>query len=52
MNFPILLDKNTGCVEDTKIAKEIFDELFEKYKIITQKDIDIFYENVSIGRWL
>jgi hypothetical protein len=51
-NFLILLAENTGCVEDTKIDKEIFDDLFEKYKIITQKDIDIFYENASIGRWL
>jgi hypothetical protein len=51
-NFLILLAENTGCVEDTRIAKEILDELFEKYKIITQKDIDIFYENSSMGRWL
>jgi hypothetical protein len=51
-NFLILLAENTICVEDTRIAKEILDELFEKYKIITQKDIDIFYENSSMGRWL
>jgi hypothetical protein len=49
-NFLILLAENTGCVEDTRIAKEILNELFEKYKIITQKDIDIFYENSSMGR--
>jgi hypothetical protein len=51
-NFIILLAENTGCVEDTRIAENILNELFEKYKIITQKDVDVFYKNASIGRWL
>jgi hypothetical protein len=51
-DFIILLAENTGCVDDLIIAKEILDELFKKYKIITRKDIAIFYENVSTGRWL
>jgi hypothetical protein len=51
-NSIILLAENTGCVEDTKIAENILNELFENYKIITQKDVDVFYKNVSIGRWL
>jgi hypothetical protein len=51
-NSIILLAENTGCVEDAKIAENILNELFEKYKIITQKDIDVFYKNAAIGRWL
>lgn len=46
-----LLAKNTGCVEDVVIAEDIFDSLFNDMKILSQKDIDNFYEQYSSGRW-
>jgi hypothetical protein len=48
----IILAENTGCVEDTKIAENILNELYDKYNIITKSDIDDFYKNAAIGRWL
>jgi len=46
-----LLAENTGCVEDCEIAEVILEDLFEKRKIINQKDIDDFYNNSAIRRW-
>lgn len=46
-----LLAKNTGCVEDVVIAEDIFDSLFNDMKILSQKDIDNFYEQYSSRRW-
>ena len=47
-----LLAENTGCVEDCEIAETIFRDLFDKRKIISQTEIDDFYENSPVNRWL
>jgi len=47
-----LLAENTGCVEDCEIAETIFRDLFNKRKIISQKEINNFYENSPVNRWL
>ena len=47
-----LLAENTGCVEDCEILESIFHELFDKRKIINQKDIDDLYKNSPVNRWL
>lgn len=46
-----LLAKNTGCVEDVEIAEDILDSLFNDMKILSQADIDNFYEQYSSRRW-
>ncbi|WP_337982481.1 hypothetical protein [Lysinibacillus sp. C5.1] len=46
-----LLAKNTGCVEDVVIAEDILDSLFNDMKILSQEDIDNFYEQYSSRRW-
>ncbi|MFC9538982.1 hypothetical protein ACFTQ7_03765 [Lysinibacillus sp. NPDC056959] len=46
-----LLAKNTGCVEDVVIAEDILDSLFNDMKILSQENIDNFYERFSCGRW-
>ncbi|MFK7050544.1 hypothetical protein FLACOL_00238 [Flavobacterium columnare] len=45
-----LLANHTGCAEDSEIAEEILDYLFEN-KIITQNEIDFFYSNSNLKRW-
>jgi uncharacterized protein YoaH (UPF0181 family) len=47
-----LLAENTGCGEDLEIAQTILHDLQNERKIISQKDIDNFYSNSSINRWL
>ncbi|WP_432702819.1 hypothetical protein [Lysinibacillus sphaericus] len=46
-----LLAKNTGCVEDVVIAEDILDSLFNDMKILSQENIDNFYEQYSSRRW-
>ncbi|MEK5487396.1 hypothetical protein [Lysinibacillus sp. FSL M8-0355] len=46
-----LLAKNTGCVEDVVIAEDILDSLFNDMKILSQENIDNFYEQYSSKRW-
>lgn len=46
-----LLAKNTGCVEDIEIAESILDSLFNEMEILSQEDIDNFYEQYSSRRW-
>lgn len=46
-----LLAKNTGCVEDAEIAEDILDCLFDDMKILSQEDVDNFYEQYSCRRW-
>ncbi|MGE8036315.1 hypothetical protein [Lysinibacillus xylanilyticus] len=46
-----LLAKNTGCAEDLDIAEDILDCLFNDMKILSQDNIDNFYEQFSCGRW-
>lgn len=46
-----LLAKNTGCAEDLVIAKDILDSLFYDMKILSQEDIDNFYEQYLCKRW-
>jgi len=48
----ILLAEHTGCGEDYQIAQAILDDLYDQRKIINQKNIDDFYANSPIGRWL
>lgn len=47
-----LLSENTGCAEDYEIAEAILHELFDERKIINQKNIDDFYGNSPINRWM
>jgi len=46
-----LLAKNTGSAEDGEIAEDILDSLFDDMKILSQEDIDNFYEQYSCRRW-
>ncbi len=46
----LVLAKNTGCVEDEKIAEEIIDYLYEN-KYINSENMSIFYDNKSTNRW-
>ncbi|TKI69483.1 hypothetical protein FC756_09040 [Lysinibacillus mangiferihumi] len=46
-----LLAKNTGCAEDVEIAEDILDSLFNDMKILSQENIDNFYEQYSSRRW-
>lgn len=46
-----LLAKNTGCAEDEEIAEDILDSLFYDMKILSQENIDNFYEQYSCRRW-
>ncbi|AIM36925.1 hypothetical protein KO02_09640 [Sphingobacterium sp. ML3W] len=47
----LVLAKATGCAEDQEIAKEIIDYLFEN-KIISNKELNLFYDNLGTNRWL
>jgi len=46
-----LLAKNTGSAEDGEIAEDILDSLFYDMKILSQEDIDNYYEQSSNRRW-
>ncbi|MEK4171407.1 hypothetical protein MHI22_07520 [Lysinibacillus sp. FSL L8-0312] len=46
-----LLANNTGCAEDVEIAEDILDSLFYDMKILSQEDIDNFYEQYLCKRW-
>ncbi|WP_337982484.1 hypothetical protein [Lysinibacillus sp. C5.1] len=46
-----LLAKNTGCAEDGEIAEDILDSLFNDMKILSQENIDNFYEQYTSRRW-
>ncbi|AVK96349.1 hypothetical protein FCT18_07910 [Lysinibacillus sphaericus] len=46
-----LLVKNTGCAEDGEIAEDILDSLFNDMKILSQENIDNFYEQYTSRRW-
>ena len=46
-----LLANNTGCAEDGEIAEDILDSLFYDLKILSQEDIDTYYEQFSNRRW-
>ncbi|MGE7911701.1 hypothetical protein [Lysinibacillus xylanilyticus] len=46
-----LLAKNTGSAEDGEIAEDILDSLFYDLKILSQEDIDNYYEQSSNRRW-
>jgi hypothetical protein len=47
-----LLSKNTGNAEDLEIAQTILHDLQNERRIISKKDIDNFYSNSPINRWL
>ncbi|SMC36989.1 hypothetical protein [Pedobacter africanus] len=47
----ILLAKNTGSAEDIEIAEQILDHLFFELKIISQHEVDRFYQCNATRRW-
>lgn len=46
----LVLAQSSGCAEDQEIAEEIIDDLFDN-KLINNRQLDYFYENLGTKRW-
>ena len=46
----LVFAQSSGCAEDQEIAEEIIDDLFDN-KLINNRQLDYFYENLGTKRW-